>query len=101
MTSIKTTGDLAHLMFCALVALHLARQDGQMMNSDSENRFLVDWLATAQRQQRFAKHMDTDIRWLQAVGRHQGGLVSTLTSLWVLSTGSLVLTHSAPEGSLL
>ncbi|WP_416370774.1 DUF2913 family protein [Yersinia intermedia] len=71
-------------MFCASVALHLARRDGRVINTASEDRFLVQWLATAQRQQRFARGLAADIRWLQAVGRREGELRLTLASLWAI-----------------
>ncbi|PHI29190.1 DUF2913 family protein [Budvicia aquatica] len=86
MTDVKTTRDLAHLLFCALVALHLAKRDGRVIHIASEDWFLVDWLATAQRQKRFAKNMAADIRWLQDVGRHQGGLRRHVEALWAIST---------------
>ncbi|VFS49051.1 hypothetical protein [Budvicia aquatica] len=50
LAEVKTTRDLAHLMFCARVALHLAWRDGRVIHVASEDRFLIDWLATAQRQ---------------------------------------------------
>ncbi|PHI30064.1 DUF2913 family protein [Budvicia aquatica] len=88
LAEVKTTRDLAHLMFCARVALHLAWRDGRVIHVASEDRFLIDWLATAQRQKRFAKNMAADIRWLQDVGRHQGGLRRHVEALWAISTGA-------------
>lgn len=84
---VKTTHDLAHLVFCALVALHLARQDGRVADTASEDRFLVGWLAAAQRHRRFPT-LTTDLQWLQEKGIKQGELRAYLLSLWAASTGN-------------
>ncbi|EBG6962433.1 hypothetical protein FJB92_22180 [Salmonella enterica subsp. enterica] len=39
----------AHLTWCALIALHLARQDGHVHSESQENLFLVRWPAGAAR----------------------------------------------------
>ncbi|EBQ9092876.1 hypothetical protein DK690_24235 [Salmonella enterica subsp. enterica serovar Richmond] len=39
----------ANLAWCALIALHLARQDGHVRSESQENLFLVRWLAGAAR----------------------------------------------------
>jgi hypothetical protein len=81
-----------HLAWCALVALHLARQDG-IVNSDAQaNLFLTRWLATAQKQRRFSREIAPDIEWLLKKGRTLGvnaKLGNKLDYLWRSCTGEL------------
>ncbi|MCP6275013.1 DUF2913 family protein, partial [Klebsiella pneumoniae] len=49
------SGQSAHLAWCALVALALARQNGDVVAPAQENLFLTRWLATALRQRRFSR----------------------------------------------
>lgn len=37
----------AHLVWCAMIALRLARQDGRVQSEQQENLFLVRWFAPA------------------------------------------------------
>ncbi|MCP6612157.1 DUF2913 family protein, partial [Klebsiella pneumoniae] len=46
------TEKSAHLAWCALVALALARQNGDVVSPVQENLFLTRWLATALKQRR-------------------------------------------------
>lgn len=87
MTHKKTAGGLAHLMFCALVALHLAIREGKVSDMQEEDRFLVRWLGVAQEQQRFPPGLETDLVWLQDKGRLHGELRAYMESLWSVSTG--------------
>lgn len=86
------TRDLAHLAFCALVALNLAQQDRLASTSYAENLFLIRWLATAQKQKRFSKCVATDIVWLLNHGRRYGPagkLKQRLDYLWRSCTGAV------------
>lgn len=86
------TRDLAHLAFCALVALGLARQDNLASTPYAENLFLIRWLATAQKQKRFPRNVATDIVWLLNHGRQYGAagkLRQRLEYLWKSCTGEV------------
>ncbi len=88
----ETTNDLSHLAFCALVALHLARQDGIASSPYAENLFLVRWLAQAQKQKRFPRSVAIDIGYLLEKGRQQGPaskLKQRLEYLWQSCTGEV------------
>jgi len=86
------TAPLAHLAFCALVALAFARRDGVAGTPGADNLFLVRWLATAQKQKRFPKSVAVDIAWLLERGRKHGPagrLVQHLEYLWRSCSGDL------------
>ncbi|HAP0441331.1 TPA: DUF2913 family protein [Citrobacter freundii] len=51
----------AHLVWCAMIALRLARQDGRVQSEQQENLFLVRWFADAERQRRFSRDVASDI----------------------------------------
>ncbi|MCW8114199.1 DUF2913 family protein [Yersinia intermedia] len=57
------TQNLGHLAFCALTALHLARQKETINSPYAENMFLTRWLSLAQKQKRFPKTVAQDIVW--------------------------------------
>ncbi|EAO6613333.1 DUF2913 family protein [Salmonella enterica] len=83
----------AHLAWCALIALHLARQDGHVHSESQENLFLVRWLAGAEKQRRFSRDVATDIRWLLNQGRLSGlnaRLRSKLEFLWRAGSGDIL-----------
>lgn len=89
MTLTKKSG---HLAWCALVALALARQNGDVRSPAQENLFLTRWLATALKQRRFSRDVAPDIGWLLKQGRQQGisaNLTSKLSYLWRSCTGEL------------
>ncbi|PHI28270.1 DUF2913 family protein [Budvicia aquatica] len=91
-----TTQDLAHLAFCALVALRTAMQDGVVTSPLTEHLFLIRWLATAQKQKRFTRRLAVDIQLLLDKGRQQGEkarLKKDLIFLWSSFTGDKT-THS-------
>jgi hypothetical protein len=71
-TSRPNYHDLAHLAFCALVALQTAVQGGAVTSPMAEHLFIVRWLATAQKQKRFPKTVAIDIQLLLDKGRKQG-----------------------------
>ncbi|WON75846.1 DUF2913 family protein [Serratia sp. UGAL515B_01] len=88
----QTTHDLAHLAFCALVALQTAIQDGAVASPMAEHLFIVRWLATAQKQKRFPKTVAIDIQLLLDKGRKQGlgaKLKSHLEYVWRSCSGDL------------
>ena len=81
-----------HLAWCALVALALARQNGDVLSPAQENLFLTRWLATALKQRRFSRDVAPDIEWLLKQGRQLGvsaKLASKLNYLWRSCTGEL------------
>ncbi|EME7695696.1 DUF2913 family protein [Salmonella enterica] len=82
-----------HLAWCALIALHLARQDGHIHSESQENLFLVRWLAGAEKQRRFSREVATDISWLLKQGRQSGlnaRLRSKLEFLWRAGSGDIL-----------
>lgn len=88
----QTTHDLAHLAFCALVALQTAVQDGAVTSPMAEHFFIVRWLATAQKQKRFPKTVAIDIQLLLDKGRKQGigaKLKSHLEYVWRSCSGEI------------
>jgi hypothetical protein len=89
---VNLTEKSAHLAWCALVALALARQNGDVVSPVQENIFLTRWLATALRQRRFSRDVAPDIEWLLKQGRQLGvnaQLASKLNYLWHSCTGEL------------
>lgn len=62
----------AHLAWCAMIALHLARQEGRVRSEQQENLFLTRWFADAERQRRFSRDVATDIHWMLQQGRSLG-----------------------------
>ncbi|HFD2063956.1 TPA: DUF2913 family protein [Serratia marcescens] len=81
----QTVSDLAHLAWCALMALSLAQQEGQALSPLTIHTFLVRWLADAQKQRRFPRSVATDIDSLLRLGRQKGlaaGLLRRLEYLW-------------------
>ncbi|MBG0912487.1 DUF2913 family protein [Escherichia coli] len=49
------SGKAAHLAWCGLVVLHLARRDGRIASKIQENLFLNRWRSTALKQHRFPR----------------------------------------------
>ncbi|ECE6019982.1 hypothetical protein DL121_17395 [Salmonella enterica subsp. enterica] len=77
--------NLAHLAWCALVALRCAQRDGQAQPPLMEHAFLLRWLTTAQKQRRFPRSVTPDVEALIVLGRQKGvaaRLYQRLTSLW-------------------
>jgi hypothetical protein len=89
---VTLTEKSGHLAWCALVALALARQNGDVRSPAQENLFLTRWLATALKQHRFPRDVAPDIQWLLRQGRQYGPdakLAGKLDYLWRSCTGSL------------
>ncbi|MDR3104192.1 MAG: DUF2913 family protein [Yokenella regensburgei] len=81
----QPVADLAHLAWCALVALRLTQRDGQASSPLMAHTFLLRWLATAQKQRRFPRSVAADIEGLLQLGRQKGpaaGLHKRLTYLY-------------------
>lgn len=76
----------AHLAWCALVALALAKQNGDVVSPAQENLFLTRCLATALRQRRFSLDVAPDIERLLKQGCQ---LASKLNYLWRSCTDEL------------
>lgn len=64
MTTESLTNKAGHLAWCAMVALHLAKHDGQVSSEHQGNVFLTRSLATALKQHRFPRETAPDIEWL-------------------------------------
>lgn len=91
-----TRQDLTHFAFCALIALHIATQDGIVTSPLTEHLFLMRWLAIAQKQKRFTRRLAMDIQLLLDKGRQQGPralLKKQLMSLWSVFAGDKAM-HS-------
>ena len=81
-----------HLAWCALVALHTAREDGLIQSESQENLFICRWFAQAKKQRRFSRDVATDIDWVIREGRTLGvraRLRHKLDYLWRSCTGEL------------
>lgn len=90
--AVTLTEKSGHLAWCALVALALARQNGDVLSPAQENLFLTRWLANALKQRRFSRDVTPDIEWLLKQGRQLGvsaKLASKLNYLWRSCTGEL------------
>ncbi|EHS0390637.1 DUF2913 family protein [Salmonella enterica] len=89
----KKNEKTAHLVWCAMIALGLARQDGRVQSEQQENLFLVRWFADAERQRRFSRDVSTDIRWMLQQGRSLGvraQLARKLDYIWRSTTGNIM-----------
>jgi len=76
-----------------MVALQLAKRDGQVSSESQENLFLTRWLATALKQHRFPRDVAPDIEWLLKQGRTLGArakMLHKLDYLWRSCTGELL-----------
>lgn len=86
------TQKTGHMAWCALIALRLAKQDGQALTESQENLFLTRWLATALKQHRFPREVAPDIEWLLKQGRTLGArakLRHKIDYLWRSCSGVL------------
>ncbi|ECG1721263.1 DUF2913 family protein [Salmonella enterica subsp. enterica] len=83
----------AHLVWCTMIALRLARQDGRVQSEQQENMFLIRWFAEAERQRRFSRDASTDIRWMLQQGRSLGvraQLTRKLDYIWRSTTDNIM-----------
>lgn len=86
----QTATTLAHLAWCALVALRTAQRDGQALSPLSMHAFLLRWLTVAYKQKRFPRAIAFDIESLVVLGRQKGlaaSLFSRLEYLWSSCNG--------------
>ncbi|EBZ5774919.1 DUF2913 family protein [Salmonella enterica subsp. enterica serovar Redlands] len=84
----EPTPAIAHLAWCALVALALAQQDGKAGSPFSTHAFLLHWLSTAQKQRRFPRSIVQKLEMLVNLGRQKGiaaNLHDNLTAIWQAS----------------
>ncbi|EBL8291908.1 hypothetical protein DLP14_14745 [Salmonella enterica] len=80
-----STPDIAHLAWCALIALALAQQEGKARSPMTTHTFLLNWLSTAQKQRRFSRSVSQKLEMLLNLGRQKGiaaNLHDNLTVLW-------------------
>jgi len=63
---------VGHLAWCGLIALHMARQTGQVSTPAQDTLFLTRWLTLAEKQRRFRRELASKIRWLLREGREKG-----------------------------
>lgn len=88
----RPTEDLAHLAWCVMAAVSLARQEGNAKSSLQTHIFIMQWLSTAQKRKVFSKSLAQDILWLQAQGKQHGPaarLYSKLEYVWLACSGEL------------
>lgn len=88
----RPTQDLAHLAWCLLIAVKLARQEGKAHSSMQVHLFIMQWLSTAQKRKLFSKTLAPDIIWLQEQGKRYGAaarLYSKAEYIWLASSGEL------------
>lgn len=88
----KNTEKTGHLAWCALIALLMARDDGQVVSEPQENLFITRWFAQAKKQRRFSRDVATDIDWILNQGRTLGvraRLRHKLDYIWSSCTGEL------------
>jgi len=82
-----------HFAWCALLALHLAKQDGKIRSAAHENLFLIRWLTTALKQHRFPRELAPEMHWLINQGKIYGvraNLTGKLDYLWRSCTSELL-----------
>lgn len=98
MRNMEKTG---HLAWCALVALHTAREDGLVLSESQENLFISRWFAQAKKQRRFSRDVATDIDWILDQGRRLGvraRLRHKLDHLWRSSTTGCITSSATVSG---
>ncbi|EEH8382311.1 DUF2913 family protein [Salmonella enterica subsp. enterica serovar Montevideo] len=84
--------ELAHLAWCIIVAVKLARKEGKSLTPLQTHMFIMRWLSTAQKRKVFPKSLAPDIIWLQEQGRLKGPsarLYSKVEYIWLASSGEL------------
>lgn len=92
----QTVTDLAHLAWCALIALRLVQRDGQALSPLMAHTFLLRWLATAQKQRRFPRSVAPDIESLLRLGRQKGPAAEIPVGI-VLITGFSPVRFVSPD----
>ena len=85
--------ELAHLAWCILMAVNLARLEGRAQSPLHMHMFIMQWLASAQKRKIFPKSLAQDIIWLQEQGKIYGPaarLFSKVEYIWLASSGELM-----------
>lgn len=88
----RPDSELAHLAWCILIAVRLARREGKARSSLATHMFIMQWLSTAQKRKLFPKTLAQDIIWLQNEGKRYGPdarLYSKVEYIWLASSGEL------------
>ncbi|WP_336241536.1 DUF2913 family protein [Citrobacter freundii] len=88
----RPTENLAHLAWCILAAVGLARQEGKALSALQTHMFIMQWLLTAQKHKLFPRTLASDIIWLQEQGKRYGPsarLYSKVEYIWLASAGKL------------
>lgn len=88
----RPTSELSHLAWCALVAVHLAQQEGKAQSPLQQHLFLMQWLTTAQKRHLLPKNVAPDIAWLLAQGKKNGfsaNLLKKIDYIYRSSVGEL------------
>ncbi|EBK0028743.1 DUF2913 family protein [Salmonella enterica] len=88
----RSTEKKAHLVWCAMIALLTARQNGLVTSESQENLFITRWFALAKKQRRFSRDVAIDIDWILSQGQIYGThsrLFNKLEYIWRICTGDL------------
>ncbi|MGC6031163.1 DUF2913 family protein [Enterobacter kobei] len=88
----RPTEELAHLAWCILTAVGLARQEGRALSALQTHMFIMQWLLAAQKRKLFPRTLASDIIWLQEQGKRYGAsarLYSKVEYIWLASSGEL------------
>lgn len=64
--------ELAHMCWCLLVAVKMARRAGKIASDLQEHLLIMQWLANAQKRHLFPKIVANDIVWFIAQGKKYG-----------------------------
>ncbi|EAA9928497.1 DUF2913 family protein [Salmonella enterica] len=92
LTTKRPDTELAHLAWCIIVAVKLARKEGKSLTPLQTHMFIMQWLSTAQKRKVFPKFLAPDIIWLQEQGKLKGPsarLYSKVEYIWLASSGEL------------
>lgn len=92
LTTKRPDTELAHLAWCIIVAVKLARKEGRSLTPLQTHMFIMQWLSTAQKRKIFPKSLAPDIIWLQEQGKLKGPaarLYSKVEYIWLASSGEL------------
>ncbi|CAD6175563.1 MULTISPECIES: DUF2913 family protein [Enterobacteriaceae] len=92
LTTKRPDTELAHLAWCIIVAVKLARKEGKSLTPLQTHMFIMQWLSTAQKRKLFPKSLAPDILWLQEQGKQKGPsarLYSKVEYIWLASSGEL------------
>lgn len=62
--NISQTETRLHFYYCLLIALHIAKQKGEITSMKTKRRFIVNWLNHARLLPRFGDEIDDEVSWL-------------------------------------